>query len=206
MVGSSDVISGSDGTQRCWWCAGDALYQLYHDEEWGMPVDEDRRLFEKMCLEGFQSGLSWLTILRRREHFRQAFAQFDFEQVARYDEAKVEQLVQDVSIIRHRGKINATINNAARAIEMVDQHGSLASFFWQFEPKRTSRRRRRDQVPAATDESTRMSRELKKRGWKFVGPTTCYALMQAMGIVNDHLHQCHAWPTIEAARQSFARP
>ncbi|NNE01437.1 MAG: DNA-3-methyladenine glycosylase I [Pirellulaceae bacterium] len=200
------TLCGDDGKRRCWWCGSDPLYVQYHDTEWGIPVDDDQRLFEKMCLEGFQSGLSWLTVLKKRESFRRCFDQFDFYAVARYRPAKVETLLQDARIIRHRGKIESTINNAKRAIEIVDQHGSLAAFFWQFEPSRPRVARNRSQIPAITDESTALSKSLKKRGWSFVGPTTCYALMQAMGMVNDHVRTCHAWEPIEQARRAFERP
>lgn len=167
----------------------------YHDEEWGKPVRDDRRMFEKICLEGFQSGLSWLTILRKRENFRKAFEGFHVEKIARFTEKDVERLLQDAGIIRHRGKIEATINNAARAIELKKETGSLAEFFWSFEPDPKSRPKKLDyktltSMPTS-EASTALSKALKKRGWKFVGPTTCYAFMQSMGIVNDHLDGCH---------------
>ncbi|WP_283431910.1 DNA-3-methyladenine glycosylase I [Neorhodopirellula lusitana] len=186
----SDLVTGPDNHARCRWCVGDPLYQKYHDEEWGIPVTSDRTLFEKICLEGFQSGLSWLTILKRRENFRTAFANFEFVEIAGWSAKQVDRLVLDASIIRHRGKIEATINNAARAIEMQEAEGSLSDFFWQFQPASDSIPTLFADVPAITEESTLMSKELKKRGWKFVGPTTCYAFMQAMGIVNDHLLGC----------------
>ena len=170
-----------------------------------MPVNDDHRLFEKICLEGFQSGLSWLTVLKKREDFRRCFKHFDFEKVARFRSTSVDRLLKDASIIRHRGKIESTINNAKRAIELVREFDSLATFFWQFEPKRSPVIRSRKQIRATTDESTALSKELKRRGWSFVGPTTCYAFMQAMGMVNDHLRGCHCWEKVELARQAFER-
>jgi DNA-3-methyladenine glycosylase I len=179
---------------RCWWCGTDPLYVRYHDEEWGRPVRDDSRLFEKICLEGFQSGLSWLTILRKRENFRRAFADFDIARVARYTSRDVTRLLKDEGIIRHRGKIESTINNARRAIELQEQEGSLADYFWRWQPSTKSRPRRitREvlQTMATTAESTALSTDLRKRGWTFVGPTTVYAFMQAMGLVNDHVHDC----------------
>lgn len=206
MAKSRDTLIRSDGVARCWWCGHDPLYVDYHDHQWGMPVDDDQLLFEKMCLEGFQSGLSWITILRKRESFRTAFAGFDFRKVAKYQPNKVDRLLTDASIVRHRGKIESTINNAKRAIELVDQFGTLATFFWRFEPGKSPVLRKRDQLVSQTDESTALSRELKQRGWTFVGPTTCYAMMQALGMVNDHLRGCDRWTTVDQARQSFKRP
>lgn len=201
---------GSDGQQRCWWCLASEDYQTYHDDEWGRPVTEDHRLFEKICLEGFQSGLSWLTILRKREGFRRAFADFDFEKVARFPSTRVEQLLQDAAIVRHRGKIEATLNNAQRACEMVDEVGSLAAYFWRFEPDPASRPARLDRktlfAMTQTPESAALSKDLKKRGWKFVGPTTMYAFMQAMGLVNDHLEGCSGRAAVETARRELVRP
>ncbi|MHC4822076.1 MAG: DNA-3-methyladenine glycosylase I [Planctomycetota bacterium] len=196
---------------RCFWAPTDKPdYLAYHDAGWGYPVDDDRRLFEKLCLEGFQSGLSWLTILRKRENFRAAFAGFDFERVARYGEKDVERLLQDAGIVRHRGKIEATINNAARACEMVEAEGSLAAWIWRFEPDPSSRPERLTKAElmkmATSPESKAMSKELKKLGWRFVGPTTVYAFMQAMGLVNDHTHDCAFRVKAEAARRSFAVP
>ena len=180
--------------KRCWWCGTDPLYVRYHDEEWGRPVKDDTRLFEKICLEGFQAGLSWLTILRKRENFRRAFAGFDIDAVARFKSKDVTRLLKDEGIIRHRGKIESTINNAQRAIELCDQEGSLTDYFWRWQPSRTSRPRRitREvlQTMATTPESTSLSKDLRKRGWTFVGPTTVYAFMQATGLVNDHVHDC----------------
>ena len=206
MTESESIIRGTDGVVRCWWCGHDPVYAAYHDDEWGRPVDEDRRLFEKMCLEGFQAGLSWLTILKKRPDFRRCFCEFDFHRVARFTDRDVRRLLADPRIVRHRGKIESTINNAARATEMVERDGSLAAFFWQFEPETTSPVRDRDEVAAKTPESAAMSRELKRNGWTFVGPTTCYALMQATGMVNDHLRRCHVWEQVEVTRREFRRP
>jgi DNA-3-methyladenine glycosylase I len=202
------LIEGEDGISRCWW-AGTALdYCAYHDDEWGRPVGDDTRLFEKLSLEGFQAGLSWLTILRKREAFRAAFAGFDFARVARFGERDVQRLLGDAGIVRHRGKIEAVIDNAARAIELVEAEGSIASFVWSFEPKPRSGRFDRAKLAqlAATPESKALAKELKRRGWRFVGPTTVYAFMQSMGIVNDHLDGCAAKAGVEDARTRFARP
>ena len=180
--------------KRCWWCGSDPLYVRYHDEEWGKPVRDDNRLFEKICLEGFQAGLSWLTILRKRENFRQVFADFDIDTVARYTRRDVNRLLKDEGIIRHRGKIESTINNAQRAIELRTEAGSLSEYFWRWQPGRGSRPSHitRDVLVtmSVTPESTALSKDLRKRGWTFVGPTTVYAFMQAMGLVNDHVHDC----------------
>ena len=196
--------------QRCWWPGEDALYLAYHDDEWGRPVKDDRRLFEKLCLEGFQSGLSWLTILRKREAFRRAFAGFDFEEVARFGPRDVERLLADASIVRHRGKIEASIHNAQRACELVEQEGSLARYFWRFEPPITERPARltREALVAmpTSPTSTRMAKDLKRRGFRFFGPTTAYAFMQAMGMVNDHVEGCFARELVEEERARFARP
>jgi DNA-3-methyladenine glycosylase I len=179
---------------RCWWCGDDPLYVRYHDEEWGRPVRDDRRLFEKVCLEGFQAGLSWITILRKRENFRRAFADFDVDRVARFGVRDVNRLLKDEGIVRHRGKIESTINNAQRAIELRDEFGSLADYFWSWQPDGKSRPRRitREALMqmATTPESVALSQDLRKRGWTFVGPTTIYAFMQAMGLVNDHVEEC----------------
>jgi len=199
-VTAMEVVVGDDGNARCWWGLGDSDYQTYHDTEWGFPQGNDRRLFEKVCLEGFQSGLSWLTILRKRENFRSAFAGFDPVVVAEFTESDIDRLLDDASIVRHRGKIEATINNAGRALEMVDEFGSVASFFWAHEPPRGGAPAT---IPATTDLSTALSKDLKKRGWRFVGPTTMYAFMQAMGLVNDHLGGCYVRPTVETARTTF---
>jgi DNA-3-methyladenine glycosylase I len=204
------LVRGEDGVVRCFWGTSAPEYRGYHDTEWGFPVDDDRRLFEKLCLEGFQSGLSWLTILRKREAFRRAFAGFDFEQVARFGKRDVERLLADASIVRHRGKIEATINNAGRAVELVEQQGSIAAFVWQFEPDPASRPKRMtwDALVelAQTPESRALAKELKRRGWRFVGPTTVYAFMQAMGLVNDHLDGCDARGAVAAARSGFTSP
>ena len=192
-----------DGVVRCSWGTSAPDYLAYHDTEWGFPVDDDRLLFEKLCLEGFQSGLSWLTILRRREGFRTAFHGFDFATVAEMDESDVERLLQDESIIRHRGKIESTINNAGRALELLDEYGSLGAFFWSFEPAPSNAD---DAIAATTEESTALAKELKQRGFSYVGPTTAYAFMQAMGIVNDHLSGCFAYPLVQGARERFVRP
>lgn len=206
MPKTASILVGEDEVRRCWWCGDDPLYVEYHDHEWGIPVADDRRLFEKMCLEGFQAGLSWITILKKREAFREVFCDFDFEVVAEFDSRRVEVLLQDARIVRHRGKIESTINNAARAVELIDEFGSLGKFFWQFEPSRSPVIRSRNQVVPKTDASTELSKALKRRGWTFVGPTTCYALMQAMGMVNDHIRGCSAWPVIDQARKQFKRP
>ena len=204
------LMIGDDGRVRCGWGGSHADYVAYHDDEWGRPVADDRRLFEKICLEGFQSGLSWLTILRKRENFRRAFAGFDFERVARFDQADVVRLLGDAGIVRHRKKIEATVNNARRACDLVEEAGSLAGFFWRFEPAPEARPARIDYATLMalpkTPESTALSKELKRRGWSFVGPTTVYAFMQAMGLVNDHLEGCASRAEVEAARDRFQRP
>ncbi|MGK9052376.1 DNA-3-methyladenine glycosylase I [Neorhizobium petrolearium] len=204
------IIIGEDGRGRCFWHGGLEDYRRYHDEEWGRPVTDDFRLFEKICLEGFQSGLSWLTILRKRENFRTAFAGFDFEKVARFGEEDIARLLADAGIIRHRGKIVSTINNAARAIELRDEFGSLAKFFWGFEPGPHERPELMDletlRANPTTPVSVRLSKTLKKRGWTFVGPTTVYAFMQAMGLVNDHLDGCFCRREVEEIRLRFRRP
>lgn len=198
----NEISIGEDGIPRCGWGASTPDYRAYHDEEWGFPVDRDDRLFEKLCLEGFQSGLSWLTILRRREGFRAAFHGFEFHAVAEMTEADVETLLLDEAIIRHRGKIEATINNAGQAIELEEEFGSLGAFFWSFEPES----RRTADIEAITPESTALAKALKARRFRFVGPTTSYAFMQAMGIVNDHLPGCAAGDEVDLARSSFTRP
>jgi DNA-3-methyladenine glycosylase I len=188
----SDANTESLINQRCFWCSKDAVYTDYHDNEWGVPTHDDVQLFEKICLEGFQSGLSWYTILKRREGFRQAFAQFDIKKIAVFNEENIQTLLQNEGIIRHKGKIEATINNAQRALVLIEEFGSLDAYFWQFVPPASERPANitRATIPASTPTSTRLSKDLKKRGWKFVGPTTCYAFMQAMGLVNDHLEGC----------------
>lgn len=199
-----DVVIGDDGVPRCAWGASTPDYAAYHDTEWGFPVSDDRRLFEKVCLEGFQSGLSWLTILRKRPAFRAAFAGFDHEVVAGFDDGDVQRLLADAGIVRHRGKIEAAINNAARARELVAEHGSIASYVWSWEP--TGEGGRPFEVRATSPESTAMSKDLKKRGWRFVGPTTAYAFQQAMGLVNDHAPGCAAREEVAAARAAFTPP
>ncbi len=201
MAAWNEISIGEDGIARCGWGDSPADYRAYHDDEWGFPVDDDHRLFEKLCLEGFQSGLSWLTILRRRQGFRAAFHDFDYHLVAEMTDADVERLLGDEGIIRHRGKIEATINNAGRAIELETELGSLGAFFWSFEPAS-----RHGEIPAITAESTAMAKALKARGFRFVGPTTSYAFMQAMGVVNDHLSGCAAGEEVERARAKFVRP
>jgi DNA-3-methyladenine glycosylase I len=199
---------GDDGVPRCWWASSDPDYRAYHDSEWGMPVDDDVRLFEKLSLEGFQAGLSWLTILRKREAFRRAFAGFDFERVARFDQHDVERLLGDATIVRHRGKIEAVINNARRAVELAAETGSLAAHVWRFEPERRPAPLQLDELRAlaSSPASHALAKDLRQRGWRFVGPTTVYAFMQAMGLVNDHLDGCAARTTVESARARFVRP
>ena len=189
------LFEGDDGAWRCAWCQATPLYRRYHDTEWGFPVVDDTRLFEKLCLEGFQAGLSWLTILNKREAFREGFAGFDAERVADFDARDVERLLADVGIVRHRGKIESTINNAHRVLELRREFGSLAAYAWGFEPKRGARPRRLTHAVlmalGPSPEAVAMSKDLRQRGWTFVGPTTVYAFMQAMGLVNDHLENCH---------------
>ena len=198
------------GEGGCTWPGGDELYLRYHDEEWGRPVADDTRLFEKICLEGFQSGLSWITILRKRDNFRRAFKDFDPVAVARFTARDVQRLLKDAGIVRHRGKIESTINNAQRALELIEEQGSLAAYFWAWEPSPATRPRKltraRLMKMSTTPQSAALSKDLKKRGWTFVGPTTCYAFMQAMGLVNDHVDGCHVRADIERARTRFTRP
>ncbi|MCW2311485.1 DNA-3-methyladenine glycosylase I [Rhodoferax antarcticus] len=204
------LFTDDDHITRCVWCRATLAYKHYHDHEWGVPVDNDERLFEKICLEGFQAGLSWLTILNKREAFRTAFAAFDMDRVACFDESDVKRLLLNAGIVRHAGKIASTINNAQRAQELRQEFGSLGSYFWRFEPGPGSH-------PATVShqaltgittspESIALSKDLKKRGWSFVGPTTMYAFMQAMGLKNDHIHGCHARMTALAARSAFKSP
>ncbi|MBB6468618.1 DNA-3-methyladenine glycosylase I [Aminobacter lissarensis] len=204
------LMVGADGAARCFWPGALPDYLHYHDNEWGRPVANDTRLFEKICLEGFQSGLSWLTILRKRDNFREAFSGFDFDKIAEYGEADIERLLGNPGIVRHRGKIVSTINNAKRARELADEAGSLAAWFWKFEPGADERPKVVDYptliANPTTPTSTRISKELKKRGWSFVGPTTVYAFMQAMGLVNDHIEGCMCRGKIEAERKAFKRP
>lgn len=204
------LVAGEDGAMRCAWHGNLPDYMHYHDHEWGRPVTDDRRLFEKICLEGFQSGLSWLTILRKRENFREAFLDFDFEALAAHDEWHVEMQLSNAGIVRHRGKIASVYNNARRAVDLAGEHGSLARYFWSFEPSAAQRPGKMDlatlRAMPKTETSTRISKDLKRRGWTFVGPTTVYAFMQAMGLVNDHLDGCVCRPVVELERQQFRRP
>lgn len=200
----SEIDIAEDGKALCAWCKATPQYIAYHENEWGYPVIDDQRLFEKICLEGFQSGLSWLTILVKRENFRAAFAHFDFNLVAKFTDDDVERLLLDAGIVRHRGKISATINNAKRAQEMVAEFGSLAHYFWRFEPKRDEAIA--PEVMAICEESVALSKDLKKRGWKFVGPTTMYAFMQAMGMVNDHAQGCDLRVKAMKFRAELVRP
>ena len=210
MALAAGLFEGGDGKPRCSWCAATPAYQHYHDHEWGFPVTDERRLFEKLCLEGFQAGLSWLTILNKREAFRTAFAQFDAEKIARFGEADVARLLGDAGIVRHRGKIESVINNAKRVLELREAHGSLAAYAWRFEPEAKSRPKRLTlaHLRAATTspESVALSKDLKKKGWGFVGPTTMYAFMQAMGLVNDHIDGCHVREEALAARAALVVP
>lgn len=193
------LVTGPDGADRCEWGVGPEIYRVYHDEEWGRPVTSDRRLFEKICLEGFQAGLSWLTILRKRPAFREAFADFDPVSVAGFDEDTVRGLLSDPGIVRHEGKIRSCVNNASRALELLEEQGSLAGYFWSWaEPESPAPR----EVLPFTSQSTSMSSELKRRGWSFVGPTTIHAFMQAVGLVNDHLGGCHVRQECSRLRQS----
>ncbi len=199
---------GPDGVRRCWWGDTDDVYRRYHDTEWGRPVDDDRRLFEKLSLEGFMSGLSWLTILRKRENFRVAFAGFDPSAVARFTSRDVARLMRDEGIVRNRAKIEATINNARRLGELNGEFGSFASYVWRFEPKPRRRLRDRADLMAVgqSPDAVALSKDLRKRGWGFVGPTTVYSFMQAMGLVNDHVRGCAAGVEVERLRKAFIRP
>ena len=207
-VAPAGIVVGGDGVARCWWAGSAPEYRDYHDTEWGFPVADDIRLFEKLSLEGFQAGLSWLTILRKRPAFREAFDGFDFERVAQFGDQDVTRLLADASIVRHRGKIEAVINNAGRAVELVRDEGSLAGYVWRFEPAPRDGPIDRAALTelSATAASKALAADLKKRGWRFVGPTTVYAFMQAMGLVNDHLDGCDTWPAVEQARARFDRP
>ena len=204
------LAAGPDGQLRCAWGVSTADYVAYHDAEWGFPVVDDRRLFEKLCLEGFQSGLSWLTILRKRDAFRAGFANFEIAKVAAFGARDVKRLLADAGIVRHRGKIESAINNAKRALEIVAEHGSLAQYVWTFGPPSSERPRKLTLAAlrrmASTPTSNRLSNDLKRRGWSFVGPTTVYAFMQAMGLVNDHLDGCVIRPPAEAARTTSRSP
>jgi len=200
------IVLGDDGVQRCRWGSSTPEYRAYHDTEWGFPVSDDVRLFEKLSLEGFQSGLSWLTILRKREAFRRAFAGFDCQRIASFGESDIARLLADASIVRHRGKIEAVINNAQRMLELLETDGSLAAYVWRFEPPARERPNGQEPIRALTPESQAMAKDLKKRGWRFVGPTTAYAFMQAMGLVNDHAAGCDAGNAVDRARKRFTIP
>ncbi|WNL44627.1 DNA-3-methyladenine glycosylase I [Dyella sp. BiH032] len=199
----SETITGPDGKPRCRWSGAAPDFMHYHDTEWGFPVADERRLFEKLSLEGFQSGLSWRTILAKRENFRAAFHDFDFHRIARFTERDVQRLLGNEGIIRHRGKIEAVINNARRAVDLIEREGSLAAFLWRYE---APPRKAPTQAIATSAESVALSKALKKDGWKFVGPTTMYAFMQAMGLVDDHVEHCAIRAKVEKARKAFKRP
>jgi len=200
----STTIVGPDGKKRCRWCGAAPEFLDYHDSEWGFPVSDDHRLFEKLSLESFQSGLSWRTILAKRENFRAAFHDFDFDRVARFTQRDINRLLKDAGIVRHRGKIEAVINNARRTQELVKREGSLAAFIWRYEPDHNQPAK--PQTASTSAESIALSKELKKQGWKFVGPTTVYAFMQAMGLINDHVEDCAFRAKINRARKNFKRP
>ncbi len=199
-------MSTSDQQIRCSWAGSDPLYVHYHDREWGRPVTDDARLFEKLCLEGFQSGLAWITILRKRDNFRAAFQGFDIAVVAAMGEADIERLLGDAGIVRHRGKIASTINNAQRTLEIQREFGSLAAYIWSFEPDGGGIAVEAGTIPSETAASRALSKDLRKRGFSFVGPTTCYAFMQAMGLVNDHVDACHCRVAVEQERAALPRP
>lgn len=200
----SMTIMGPDGKLRCQWCSAAPEFLDYHDNEWGFPVSDDHRLFEKLSLESFQSGLSWRTILVKRENFRAAFHDFDFDRIARFTQHDIDRLLKDEGIVRHRGKIEAVINNAQRAQELVKREGSLAAFIWRYEPDKEKLAKPRSVSTSA--ESMALSKDLKKQGWKFVGPTTVYAFMQAMGLINDHVEDCVVRANVERVRKNFRRP
>ena len=200
----SEPFKAPDGQSRCGWCGSAPEFLDYHDSEWGYPVSDDHRLFEKLSLESFQSGLSWRTILAKRHHFREAFLNFNFDKIARFSKRDVERLLKNEGIVRHRGKIEAVINNAKLAQELVKQEGSLAAFFWRYEPDEKSLKA--PQTASTSAESITLAKELKKRGWKFVGPTTVYAFMQAMGLINDHVDECVIRAKVSRARKEFRRP
>ncbi|TMK84098.1 MAG: DNA-3-methyladenine glycosylase I [Actinobacteria bacterium] len=208
--GRDGVAIGADGRPRCWWCVGDPLYERYHDLEWGRPVADDTRIFEKLCLEGFQSGLSWITILRKRDNFRKAFRSFDIHAVSRFTSRSIDRLLLDPGIVRHRGKIAATINNAKRCIDLVEEAGSLAAHVWLFEPAAESRAFQLDWDTLVDSgvppEARALSKDLRRRGWSFVGPTTVFSMMQSIGLVDDHMEMCSVRPEVEAARSAFPRP
>ncbi|MGJ7542222.1 DNA-3-methyladenine glycosylase I [Variovorax sp. LT1R16] len=204
------LFADDEGAVRCRWCEATPAYRHYHDHEWGFPVTDDRRLFEKLCLEGFQAGLSWLTILNKRENFRKAFANFEAEQLVRFGEADVARLLTDAGIVRHRGKIESTLNNARHVLELREEFGSLAAYAWGYEPAPSTRPKKMTLAVLRTfttsAESIAMSKDLKKRGWSFVGPTTVYAFMQAMGLVNDHIEGCGARDKALQARRALKPP
>jgi len=200
----STTINGPDGQPRCRWCGAAPEFFDYHDTEWGFPIDDDRHLFEKLCLESFQSGLSWRTILAKRENFRAAFHNFDIDEVAQFAEHDLDRLLADKGIVRHRGKIEAVINNAMRAQELIQREGSLAAFIWRYEPDEKTLAK--PQTASTSPASIALSKDLKKQGWKFVGPTTVYAFMQAMGLINDHVEDCVIRADVEKARNGFIRP
>lgn len=200
----SGTYQGPDGKMRCGWCGAAPEFLSYHDTEWGYPVADDFRLFEKLCLEGFQSGLSWRTVLAKRDNFRRVFRDFDFNKIARFTQRDVDRLVGDASIIRHRGKIEAVVNNAKRAQEVVKRDGSLAAFIWRYEPAASELAV--PQTVSTSDASKALSKDLKKMGWKFVGPTTVYAFMQAMGLINDHVEECIIRKKVVSARKKFSVP
>ena len=210
MVASAEsgIVEGEDGVRRCWWCDSTPEYRAYHDDEWGLPISDDIALFENLSLEGFQAGLSWWTILRKREAFRSAFAGFDLERVAAFGEEDVERMLGDAGIVRHRGKIEAVIGNAGRVLELIEAQGSLAAHVWSFEPADPVWARSRSELAERPlpDEAKALSRDLKRRGWRFVGPATVYAFMQAVGMVDDHLDGCAARAGSEQARAAFERP
>ena len=200
----SATIKGADGKLRCKWYDAAPEFLSYHDTEWGFPVSDDHRLFEKLCLEGFQSGLSWRTILAKRDNFRSAFHNFDIDKIARFTQRDINRLLKDESIVRHRGKIEAVVNNAKRAKELVKQEGSLAVFFWRYESD--AKQLAKPQIASTSAESIALSKDLKKLGWKFVGPTTAYAFIQAMGLINDHVANCVIRSKVDRARKKFKRP
>ncbi len=200
----STTIDGPDGKPRCHWCGAAPEFLVYHDTEWGFPSSDDHGLFEKLCLEGFQSGLSWRTILAKRENFRAAFLAFDFDRIARFTQRDIDRLLKDEGIVRHRGKIEAVVNNARQAQELVQSHGSLAAYLWSHEPD--SKQLVEPQAASTSAASIALSKDLKKRGWKFIGPTTVYAFMQAMGLINDHVEDCVIKVKVARACQAFTRP
>ena len=206
----SDITTGTSHQEKCSWCLGDAEYEHYHDTEWGVPQKDDRVLFEKISLEGFQAGLSWITILRKRDNFRKTFDNFDLDAVSNYSEERTEKILRNAGVVRHRGKIESVINNSKRAKELQNEFGSLAAFFWSFEPKDhptlSERRVRETSIPSFSKESKAMSKALKQRGWTFVGPTICYSFMQSMGLVNDHVEACFRREIVADLRQKFRRP